>query len=194
MTDLVPLIPRQKVPGLAVELVGGGTWRLADQKPEHFTLLNFYRGRHCPQCQRQLQDMNRKHEEFAKRGVGFLALSCDPRDRAEDAKREWGLDNVPIGYGLPLAEARRWGLFISQSRGMTSIGIEEPALFSEPGLFLVKPDGTLYASIVQTMPFVRLHFNELIGALDSSIIPKSYPARGHVADLGEELARPAAAE
>jgi peroxiredoxin len=192
MTDLVPLIPRQKVPELTVDLAGGGTWRLADQKPEHFTLLNFYRGRHCPQCQRQLQDMHRKHEEFARRGVGILALSCDGRERAEDAKKEWGLDNVPIGYGLTLEEARRWGLYISQGRGMTSIGIEEPALFSEPGLFLVKPDGTLYASIVQTMPFVRLHFNELIGALDSSIIPKSYPARGHIDDLGAALAQQAA--
>ena len=189
MTDLVPLIPRQRVPDLAVDLVGGGTWRLADQKPEHFTLLNFYRGRHCPQCQRQLQDMNRKHEEFAKRGVGLLALSCDPRDRAADAKKEWGLGNLPIGYGLPLTEARRWGLYISTSRGTTSVGIGEPALFCEPGLFLVKPDGTLYASIVQTMPFVRLHFSELIGALDSSIIPKGYPARGHVDDLGDALAR-----
>ena len=192
MTDLVPLIPRQKVPELTVDLAGGGTWRLADQKPEHFTLLNFYRGRHCPQCQRQLQDMHRKHEEFARRGVGILALSCDGRERAEDAKKEWGLDNVPIGYGLTLEQARWWGLYISQGRGMTSIGIEEPALFSEPGLFLVKPDGTLYASIVQTMPFVRLHFNELIGALDSSIIPKSYPARGHIDDLGAALAQQAA--
>jgi peroxiredoxin len=187
MTDLVPLIPREPVPDLAVDLVDGGVWRLSDQKPEHFTLLNFYRGRHCPQCQRQLQDMNRKHEEFAKRGVGVLALSCDTQDRAEDARREWNLDNIPVGYGLPLAEARRWGLYISTSRGKTSIGIEEPALFSEPGLFLVKPDGTLYAAIVQTMPFIRLHFNELIGALDSAIIPKGYPARGHVADLGAAL-------
>ena len=192
MTDLVPLVPRQRAPDLVVDLVGGGTWRLADQKSEHFTLLNFYRGRHCPQCQRQLQEMNRKHEEFARRGVGLLALSCDTRERAEDATKEWGLDKFPVGYGLSLTEARRWGLYISTSRGVTSAGIEEPALFSEPGLFLVKPDGTLYGSIVQTMPFVRLHFNELIGALDSSIIPKNYPARGHVADLGDALAQQAA--
>jgi len=192
MTDLVPLIPRQPAPDLAVELVGGGAWRLADQKPDRFTLLNFYRGRHCPQCQRQLQDMNRKHEEFAKRGVGLLALSCDGAERAADAKREWGLDDIPVGYGLPLTDARRWGLYISTGRGMTSIGIEEPPLFSEPGLFLVRTDGTLYSSIVQTMPFVRLHFNELIGALDSSIIPKDYPPRGHVADLDAALIRAAA--
>ena len=49
-----------------------------------------------------------------------------------------------VGYGLPLKDARAWGLYISTSRGKTSAGIEEPALFSEPGLFLVRPDSTLY--------------------------------------------------
>ena len=38
----------------------------------------------------------------------------------------------------PLSKAKEWGLYISTSRGMTSIGIEEPALFSEPGVFLVR--------------------------------------------------------
>ena len=192
MTDLLPLIPREPVPPLSVPLVGGGRWTLAGQTPEHFTLLNFYRGRHCPQCQRQLQDMNRKAEKFARRGVGLMALSCDGEERAEDARREWGLDAFPVGYGLALEEARKWGLYISTSRGRTSAGMEEPAFFSEPGLFLVRPDGTLYAAIIQTMPFVRLHFNELIGALDSSIIPRNYPARGQVVDLGAALRQQAA--
>ena len=31
-----------------------------------------------------------------------------------------------------LGSAREWGLYISTSRGTTSIGIEEPALFAEP--------------------------------------------------------------
>lgn len=60
---------------------------------------------------------------------------------------------------------------------MTSIGIEEPALFSEPGLFLVNPDQTLYYMSVQSMPFVRPHLSELLGALDFAI-DKNYPARG----------------
>ena len=38
------------------------------------------------------------------------------------------------------------GLYVSTSLGMTSTGIEEPALFSEPGIFLVRPDRTLYFS------------------------------------------------
>ena len=73
--------------------------------------------------------------------------------------------------------ARDWGLYISTSRGKTSIGIEEPALFSEPGVFLVSPDQSLYFGSVQTMPFMRPHFSELVGALDFAIA-NNYPARG----------------
>ena len=88
-----------------------------------------------------------------------------------------GASSLRFGYGMSLAKAREWGLYISTSRGKTSIGIEEPALFSEPGLFLVSPDQSLYYGSVQTMPFVRPHFSELVGALDFAIA-NDYPARG----------------
>jgi peroxiredoxin len=184
MTDMVPLMPRQSVPELVVDLVGGGAWRLSEQRPRNLSLIVFYRGRHCPQCQKQLTDLNRKMDDFALRGVDAIAISTDWRDRAEDAKAAWGLDRVPVGHGLSIQGARRWGLFISTSRGKTSTGFDEPPLFSEPGIFLVRPDGTLYASIVQTMPFVRLHFTELLPAIDS-ILEKNYPARGEVVSLDQ---------
>ena len=51
-------------------------------------------------------------------------------------------------------------------------------LFAEvPGLFLVRPDQTLYASNIVTMPFTRPHFKDVLGALDV-IIERDYPARG----------------
>lgn len=80
-------------------------------------------------------------------------------------------------YDLGLANAREWGLYVSTSRGVTSIGIEEPALFSEPGVFIVRPDDTLYYGAVQTMPFARPHFDELLAAIDFALA-KDYPARG----------------
>ena len=85
-----------------------------------------------------------------------------------------------FGYDLSLDKAREWGLYISISRGKTSIGIEEPALFSEPGLFMVTPQQTLCYGSVQTMPFVCPHFKELVGALDF-VIKNDYPARGEYA-------------
>jgi hypothetical protein len=93
------------------------------------------------------------------------------------AKTDWELSEVPIAYGLGIDEARALGLYISTSRGVTSIGIEEPALFNEPGLFLVRPDGTLYWAAVQSVPFARPHFDEVLKAVDF-IKSKDYPARG----------------
>ena len=40
------VIPRQPVPELSVDTVGGGRWNLAEQRPENFTLIVFYRGHH----------------------------------------------------------------------------------------------------------------------------------------------------
>ena len=109
-----------------------------------------------------------------------LTTRRDEAERAQRAATEWQLGNLTIGYGFDLATARAWGLFISTSRGKTSAGIEEPAQFSEPGVFLVRPDGTLYWSAIQTMPFARPHFRELLSAVDF-VIAKDYPARGEVA-------------
>ena len=69
----------------------------------------------------------------------------------------------------------------SEGIGKTSSGFEEPALFSEPGLFLVRPDGTIYFGSVQTMPFARPAFAEILGAT-KFVLEKGYPARGEVVD------------
>lgn len=182
MPDITPLLPRRKVPSLKLPLVGGGTFELQADAPGRFTMLVFYRGLHCPQCARYLRDLESKLEAFAERGVKPLALSSDGEERAAQSKEDWGLDEMRVGYGLTLKEARDWGLYISAGRGKTSAGIEEPALFSEPGLFLVRPDGTLYWSAVQTMPFSRPHFADVLTALDF-VIDRDYPARGEIAEL-----------
>jgi peroxiredoxin len=181
MSQLTPLYPRQPVPEVKVPIVGGGTWHLAEQAPENFTMLVFYRGFHCPICTKYLGDLEGRVSDFTQRGVETIAISSDSAERAARSKNEWRLENLAIGYGLDLDVARQWGLYISTSRGKTSVGVEEPALFLEPGLFLVRPDGTLYFATVQTMPFVRPNFSEILMALDF-VLKNDYPARGEVLD------------
>lgn len=82
-----------------------------------------------------------------------------------------------FAFDLPLIKAREWGLYISSSRGKSSVGIEEPALISEPGLFPVNADRTIFYFSLQSMPFVRPHFADLLSAIDFAI-EKNYPARG----------------
>jgi peroxiredoxin len=137
-------------------------------------MVVFYRGLHCPICKAQLNDLQNKLAEFEKRGVSVIALSSDNQSRAEEAADKWGLDKLTLGYGVDLATARKWGLYVSAGKGKTSIGVEEPALFSEPGLFLIKPDGTIYFASVQSMPFARPHFAEVLGAIDF-VVKNDYP-------------------
>ncbi len=171
------LLPRKPVPPLEVDTLSGKRWSLAAQHPGKFTMAVFYRGLHCPVCRTYIGELDKLHDEFAKRGVNVIALSTDTRERAEETRSQWGLKNLDLGYGLSIDDARRWGLFVSTSRGKTSAGVEEPARFNEPGLFLVKPDGTLYWSSVSSMPFARPHFNEMLQGIDF-VVAKDYPARG----------------
>jgi len=171
------LIPRQKTPGLTLPTVDHGTFDLSAETSTRGTVICFYRGLHCPICATYLTELQKLTAAFAERGVTTVAVSSDGQDRARDMAEKIGADTLRIAYDLPLATARDWGLYISTSRGKTSIGIEEPALFSEPGLFMVTPEQSLYYGSVQTMPFVRPHFSELLNAVDFAI-KSDYPARG----------------
>ena len=173
----MPLKPRQPVPALEFNTVGGSRWSLDTQKPQNFSMVVFYRGLHCPVCRKYTSELNEMIEELDKRGVSTVITSTDAKERAEQAKSQWALPRLTVGYGVSIDKAREWGLYISAGRGKTSAGVEEPALFAEPGLFLVKPDATLYWASVSTMPFARPHFSEIAQAIDFAI-SKNYPARG----------------
>ena len=171
------LIPRKKTPDLAVPTLDHGDFNLASEQSERGVVICFYRGLHCPICANYLTEFDKRAPDFHERGVNTIALSSDGEERTRAMADKIEAKNLRFGYDLSLSVAKEWGLYISTSRGKTSIGIEEPALFSEPGLFMVTPEQTLYYGSVQTMPFVRPHFSELVGALDFAV-KNNYPARG----------------
>jgi peroxiredoxin len=175
------LIPRQQVPDLSLPLAGGGSWRLSDQKPKHFTMVVFYRGMHCSVCSEYLGDLQAKHPEFSRLGVTPIAVSTDDEARACAAEAGWKLKDLCVAYGLSRGQARAWGLYVSRGRGRSSIGIEEPEMFVEPALFLVRPDRTLYFASVQSMPFGRPPLEEMLRAIEKAV-QRDYPARGEVAE------------
>lgn len=176
-TSFPRLLPRQTVPELRVPVVGGRSYDIRMETPATFSLIVFYRGLHCPICKTQLKDIETRLGEFERRGVSVVAISMDNEERALQTSLDWQLPHLRIGYGLSLPVAREWSLFISRSRGKTSTGVYEPDLFSEPAIYLVRPDGTLYFGSVQTMPFARPHFADILGAIDY-VVKNDYPARG----------------
>ena len=175
------LIPREKTPDLALPMLDGSIFDLSKEKTERGVVVCFYRGLHCPICANYLKELEKETPAFAERGVTTIAISSDGEDRTKQMAEKVEAKALRFAYDLDLNKAREWGLYISTSRGMTSIGIEEPKLFSEPGLFLINPDQSLYYASVQTMPFSRPHFSELVGALDFAI-KNNYPARGEYTD------------
>lgn len=168
------LKPGTPAPDLQVETVGGGMWRLSDQTPETFTIIDFYRGYHCPRCKVHLLDLDHKIARFTERGCGVIAISMDPADRAEKVQDDWGIHNLTLGYGLREETARAWGLYISDA-----FQTKETALFSEPGLMLIRPDGTVYSCVYNSTPFFRSHYADVMEAIDM-IRARDYPPRGTV--------------
>lgn len=164
--------PNKLAPSLEVKITDGETWDLSKQSPENFTMIVFYRGLHCPICKGYLKDLNSKVDEFQKRGVQIIAISGDSESRAKKSKEEWKLDGIFIGYNQSIDSMRQWGLFVSKK-----IKDEEPDLFAEPGLFLIKPDQTIYYVAINSMPFGRPHFQDILDAIDF-VIAHDYPARG----------------
>ncbi|MGB7370934.1 peroxiredoxin-like family protein [Erythrobacter sp.] len=167
------LKPGQKVPELDLPLTIDARYELSQQDPEKFTLVVFYRGKHCPICKKYLGELSKHLWDFSSRGVNVVSVSMDDKERACVIDKEWDTGDVPLAYDLSEEKAREWGLYISEKRE----GSDEPDKFSEPAVFLVRPDGTLYYASVQNAPFARPPLDELLEAIDF-IGKKDYPARG----------------
>ena len=79
-----------------------------------------------------------------------VAISGDNHERAATAVREWDIGALPVAYDLSLAQMRKWGLYVS--RGVQA---PEPEQFNEPGLYLIRPDTSIYSAHLQSTPFAR---------------------------------------
>jgi peroxiredoxin len=163
--------PREKTPNIKIDLVNDTQWSLEDQSPENFTMIIFYRGKHCPVCKMQLEELQKNVNKFTERGVNIIAISSDTEEVAKETYKDWDIESVPVGYNFPIEEARKWGLFISE-------GIKkEPKHFTEPGLFLIDKDQKVYWESIQSMPFGRPAFKDVLNGIDY-ILKEGYPARG----------------
>lgn len=168
--------PGKLPPQLSLSLTGGGSaddLYLGTGEGGRFTLVVFYRGLHCPVCRRQLKELDERLAELRAVGVGrVVAASMESKERSEQVVARWGLSSLPVAWGLTEQQAREWGLFIS-----TAIKEGEPSVFSEPGMFILDSDGTVYWSNVASMPFGRPPLDDIIAGIVYAN-DHDYPARG----------------
>jgi alkyl hydroperoxide reductase subunit AhpC len=170
-----PLLPGQPFPHLTLPRVGGGEINTATFDAPSFSVLNVYRGLHCPRCRAQMEDFTAHRDALTEAGIAVFSISTDDKARAEQTVAEWAIGDMPVGYGLEIDAARGLGMFISES-----IRDGEPTRFAEAGLFMIKPGGVLWGSSVNSFPFMRPTAAMILDAANTAKT-RSYPPRGNVA-------------
>lgn len=93
-------------------------------------------------------------------GFEVALLSTDSGDKAK-AFAEANKLTVPVGFGLTETQARGLGLYLSKGRE----GTKEPALFAEPGMYVLNSKGQLAVVDVANNPIVRPDLGSLVGTL-----------------------------
>lgn len=164
--------PGQTFPLLSIACLDSEHKNMSDFLNRSLLLLIVYRGVQCSYCKQQLQALDTLHHEFEQRDVQVLAISMDTLEKAQQAKHEWELENLQIGYGLDMDAARQCGLYISEATKDNQM-----PLFSEPGIFLIRPNQSLFAAWIQTFPLARPNLTEILRAIDF-IQTSNVPPRG----------------
>jgi len=167
------IIPGKKAPSLNIETISGNTWSLDNHLNKSKCMIVFYRGLHCPVCSVFLKQIESQLLEYKKSNTEVIAVSMDNKEKALKVKSDWSIKNLNIAYGLSEGNARKWGLYISKS-----IKEAESDLFCEPGLFIIKEDGTLYLANTSNMPWARPDLTDFPAKLIFAE-ENNYPVRGN---------------
>lgn len=160
-------------PSLPFETVHGGSVDVATMPG--WRLLAVYRGKHCPLCKKYFKTLDGMLDDLAAAGVGVVAVSADPREKAEADLAEHGW-RFPLGYGLTLDQMRSLGLYISEPRSPQ----ETDRPFAEPGLFVINPEGRLQIIDISNAPFARPDLATVLMGI-KFVQDKGYPVRGTMA-------------
>ncbi|MEM8826388.1 MAG: redoxin domain-containing protein [Pseudomonadota bacterium] len=135
-------------------------------------LLIVYRGKHCPLCRNYLGELESMLDDFDAEGISVAALSADPVERARGEAEAEGW-TFPVGCDLQPDQMHEMGLYVSDPR--TPEETDRP--YSEPGLFVVNPDGKLQIIDISNAPFSRPGLGDLLNGL-KFVMKNGYPIRG----------------
>ena len=122
-----------------------------------------YRHRNCGKCTEHLNNLSKFRQRLLDINVDLAAVSCGSKEDLQDHLTRLEV-NFPLYYGLKLEQARDLGLHISPP--------EPPKVeheFSEPGLFVIYPNGQLGMVSISNNPILRPDLNVLVNTLEKVI-------------------------
>ena len=91
---------------------------------------------------------------FEERGVGIVAASADPLDKAKAMAGGMAL-RFPVGYGIDA----------KQVSDLTGAVIDEKNRIVQPCAFILRPDRTVAVSVYSSWAVGRLRPDEVFGAI-----------------------------
>lgn len=138
---------------------------------DRWTMLVVYRGRHCPRCKRYLNKLNDMLSSWTD-VMDVFVISADTKEKALADREEFGW-NFELGYGLTVDRMRELGLYVSEPLSEA----ETTDLFSEPGTFAIRPDGSLMLVDISNGPAARPDLDELLDGMKFNI-DNDRPVRG----------------
>jgi len=159
-----PSLPFATVGGVDTDVAATPGWRL----------LAVYRGKHCPLCKRYFKTLNGMLEDLKAAGVTVLAVSADPKEKAEAdvANEGW---QFPVAYGLTIDQMRMLGLGLYISEPRSPQETDRP--FAEPGLFVINPEDKVQIIDISNAPFARPDLGTVLMGI-KLIQERNYPIRG----------------
>ena len=166
-------IPGNPIAPMSFPKLGGGTITVGGPT-ENWTLFVVYRGKHCPRCKKYLNTLSAMAGDWTDAGFNIAVVSADPEEKAQADQDEFGW-NFDLGYGLSEEQMATLGLYVTEPLSEA----ETDRRFAEPGIFVLRPDGSQLLIAISNGPSARPELAEL---LDGMIFTKTNdrPPRGTV--------------
>lgn len=156
---------------IVVPKLGGGDLTIGGAR-ENWSLVVIYRGKHCPRCKKYLNILDAMAGKWSDAGFDIQVASADPIEKAQADMDQfnWGFD---LGYDLSESQMVSLGLYLSDPLSEA----ETDRRFAEPGVFVLRPDGSTLLISISNGPSARPDLDEL---LDGMIFTKTNdrPPRG----------------
>jgi peroxiredoxin len=113
----------------------GQAWSLEKARAGGPIFLVFYRGKWCPYCMRQLQELEAEAVSAARKaGIPLVALSGDSPEDCRFAKQKYGLSFPVLSVGQELLKAYKI---------LNPVNRPDRPAIAHPAVFLVGADGRL---------------------------------------------------
>lgn len=161
------------LPEMRFDKTGGGALSIGGTR-ENWTLFVVYRGKHCPRCKKYLSILNQMQNRWEEAGFDIVVVSADTEAKAAADVAEFGW-SFDLAHGLSEAQMSDLGLYVTEPLSEA----ETDRRFAEPGVFVIRPDGSLLLAAISNGPSARPELEEL---LDGMIFTKDNdrPPRGTV--------------